>query len=130
MRTSSVDTAQGRFGTRTVVSLSLLLATLAVVFPLAASGQQQPIYGCRHAINCRPSPVGASALNDRGTSGLLVSGSVRWGPGFQAGLSTPFLKIPLLGEEPAVDLKTFRLRNATLLPPPPEPTPPVAVPPK
>jgi hypothetical protein len=104
---------------------SLLLTAAVVLLPVAVPGQQQPIYGCRQSINCRPSPVGASALNDRGASGLLVSGGIRWGPGFYAGISTPFLKIPLFGEEPAVDLKTFRLRNATLLPPLPEPTPAV-----
>ena len=66
--------------------------------------------------------MGASAFNDRGTSGLLVGGSIRWGPGFHLGLVTPLLKIPLIGEEPAVDLKAFRLPNVTLLPPA-EPTP-------
>jgi hypothetical protein len=103
----------------------------AILSPGAALCQQQPIYGCRQSINCRPSPVGASALNDRGTSGLLVGGSIRWGPGFHFGLVTPILKIRLLAEEPAVDLKTFRLPNVTLLPPA-EPTPaaaPAPVPP-
>ena len=103
----------------------VLAAAGCVLFPLAALSQQQPIYGCRQSINCRPSPVGASALNDRGASGLLVGGSIRWGPGFHLGLGTPVLKLPLLGEEPAVDLKTFRLHNATLLPPP---EPPAAAP--
>jgi hypothetical protein len=108
-----------------VTRSSLILAAAgaaAALFPGAALSQQQPIYGCRQSINCRPSPVGASALNDRGASGLLVGGSVRWGPGFHFGLVTPLLKIPLIGEEPAVDLKTFRLPNVTLLPPA-EPTP-------
>lgn len=100
-------------------------AAAAVLIPGVALSQQQPIYGCRQSINCRPSPVGASALNDRGTSGLLVGGSIRFGPGFHLGLVTPLLKLPLLGEEPAVDLKTFRLPNVTLLPPP-EPTPAAA----
>ena len=103
----------------------------AILSPGASLSQQQPIYGCRQAINCRPSPVGASALNDRGTLGLVMGGSIRWGPGFHFDLVTPFLRLPLLGEEPAVDLKTFRLPNATLLPTP-EPTPaapPAPVPP-
>ena len=107
------------------------VAAAAVLLATAASGQQQPIYGCRQSINCRPSPVGASALKDPGVGGLLIGGSVRWGPGFHFGLVTPFLRLPLLGEEPAVDLKTFRLPNATLLPTP-EPTPaalPARVPP-
>ncbi|MDQ6894772.1 MAG: hypothetical protein M3167_19120 [Acidobacteriota bacterium] len=106
-----------------VSSRSLVLAAVAAaLLPVAALSQQQPIYGCRQSINCRPSPVGASALNDRGASGLLVGASIRWGPGFHFGLVTPLLKIPLIGEEPAVDLKTFRLPNVTLLPPA-EPTP-------
>ena len=97
-------------------------AAAAALLPGAALSQQQPIYGCRQSINCRPSPVGASALNDRGMSGLLVGGSIRWGPGFHFGLVTPLLKVPIIGVEPEVDLKTFRLPNVTLLPPP-EPTP-------
>jgi hypothetical protein len=109
-----------------VTRRSLILAAAALL-PGAALSQQQPIYGCRQSINCRPSPVGASALNDRAVGGLLIGGSVRWGPGFHLGLVTPLLKIPLVGEEPAVDLKTFRLPNATLLPPAepasPSPTP-------
>ena len=56
-----------------------------------------------------------------------MAGSIRWGPGFHVGLSTPFLKIPLFNAEPPVDLKSFRLPNATLLPPP-EPIPTAAPP--
>ncbi|HEY6050884.1 MAG TPA: hypothetical protein VIZ58_06520 [Thermoanaerobaculia bacterium] len=115
MGTSSLETRSVR---RSLVAA----AAAAVLLPGAAISQQQPIYGCRQAINCRPSPVSASALNDSGVHGLLVGASVRWGPGFHLGLVTPVLKLPLLGEEPAVDLKTFRLPNATLLPTP-EPTP-------
>lgn len=104
-------------------SLILVAAgAAAVLLPGAALSQQQPIYGCRQSINCRPSPVGNSALNDRGTNGLLFGGSIRWGPGFHLDLVTPLLKIPIIGEEPAVDLKAFRLPNVTLLPPA-EPTP-------
>jgi hypothetical protein len=118
MGTTSLETLRGSLR-------GSLIVAAAALFPGAALSQQQPIYGCRQSINCRPSPVGASALNDRGTSGLLVGGSIRWGPGFHVGLVTPLLKIPLIGEEPAVDLKTFRFRNTTLLPPA-EPAPPAA----
>jgi hypothetical protein len=92
----------------------LLLAFLAS----PASGQQQPIFGCRHAISCRPSPVGNSALNDLGASGLLVSGSVRWGPGFHFGLAMPVLNLPAPEPEAAIDAHAFHLHNVTLLPTP------------
>jgi hypothetical protein len=100
----------------------------------AARAQQAPIYGCRHAISCRNSPLAFSALNDPGVGGLLVSGSVRWGPGFDFGLKMPLLKPPAAEREPeaAVDLHAFHLRDVTLLPPldpdqpsgTPSPTPP------
>ena len=115
---------------------SILAAAAAALIPMSALAQQQPIYGCRQAINCRPSPTSNSALLDPGVSGLLVGGSIRWGPGFHAGLALPFLKLPLIGAEPTYDLKAFHLRNASLLPPPepgapgdalPLPTPSVTV---
>lgn len=95
----------------------------------AARGQQQPIFGCRHAISCRNSPLSNSALNDAGASGLLVAGSVRWGPGFHLGPVTPLLKIPAVEPSESIELHGFHLRNVTLLPapepapPPPQPTP-------
>ncbi|MEP6768951.1 MAG: hypothetical protein ABJC61_09800 [Acidobacteriota bacterium] len=93
-----------------------------------ATGQQQPIFGCRHAINCRASPVSASALNDASASGLLVSGSVRWGPGFHFGLSMPILNLPARKSPPEIDIHAFHLHDVTLLPtavPAPSPTPTV-----
>lgn len=104
--------------------LVLGLAAAAVLVPFPIEAQQQPIFGCRHSISCRPSPTGASALNDAGASGLLVGGSIRWGPGFHFGLVTPVLKLP--APEDTIDIHAFRLRNVTLLPPPeatPTPTP-------
>jgi hypothetical protein len=86
--------------------------------PSGAIAQQQPIYGCRQSINCRPSPTSNSALNDPGVSGLLVGMSIRWGPGFHMGMAMPAVKIPLIGPEPTYDVKDFHLRNASLLPTP------------
>lgn len=107
--------------------LVLALAAAAVLVPFPIEAQQQPIFGCRHAISCRPSPTGASALNDSGASGLLLGSSIRWGPGFHFGLVTPILKLPAPETSDAIDIHAFRLRNVTLLPPPeatPTPTPP------
>lgn len=107
----------------------LLVLPAAALLPgsLPANAQQQPIFGCRHAISCRNSPVGNSALNDLGTSGLLAVASVKWGPGFHFGLAVPLLKLPAAEPEAAVDVHGFHLRNVTLLPTP-EPTPPPAAP--
>jgi len=117
---------------------ALLGLLLLVVAPPAARAQQAPIYGCRHAISCRNSPVAFSALNDPGAGGLLVSGGIRWGPGFDFGLKMPLLKVPATEKEPesAIDLHAFHLRDVTLLPPPdpdqpsatPTPTPPNGTP--
>lgn len=103
------------------VAIGLILAVAALQAPPAVA-QQDPIFGCRHAISCRPSPVSNSALNDGGAGGLLVGGSIRWGHGFHFGLVTPILKVPVLEPSESVDVHAFHLRNVTLLPPP-EPTP-------
>lgn len=87
-----------------------------------ALAQQDPIFGCRHAISCRPSPVSNSALNDGGAGGLLVGGSIRWGHGFHFALVTPILKVPLLEPSESFDLHGVHLQNVTLLPTP-EPAP-------
>ena len=105
--------------TTTVSALPIaLVAAAATLMPIASIAQQQPIYGCRQSINCRPSPTSNSALNDPGMSGLLVGTSIKWGPGFHMGLVMPALKIPLIGQEPVYDVKDFHLRNASLLPTP------------
>ncbi len=96
----------------------------AALLGAPAAGQQQPIFGCRHAINCRASPVSASALNDASASGLLVGGSIRWGPGFHFGLAVPILNLPAREPAPEIDIHAFRLRNVTLLP---TPAPPPAI---
>src|SRR5437763_6563105 len=104
--------------TRTVSALPIaLVAAAATLIPIAANAQQQPIYGCRQSINCRPSPTSNSALNDPGVGGLLVQSRLHVGPQFHFGLVTPQLRLPLLGDDPPVDRKAFRLRNATLVPP-------------
>jgi hypothetical protein len=104
-----------------LIGIVLLLAARTSAGQTSASGGfQQPIFGCRHAISCRNAPIGFSALNDPGTSGLLAVGSIRWGPGFHVGLKLPLLKLP--APETTVDIHEFHLRNVTLLPTP-EPTP-------
>jgi len=105
--------------TTTVSALPItLVAAAATLTPIASIAQQQPIYGCRQSINCRPSPTSNSALNDPGMRGLLVGMGIKWGPGFQMGLVMPALNIPLIGQEPTYDVKDFHLRNASLLPTP------------
>ena len=105
--------------TTTVSALPIaLVAAAATLMPIASIAQQQPIYGCRQSINCRPSPTSNSALNDPGMSGLLVGTSIKWGPGFHMGMVMPALKMPLIGQEPTYDVKDFHLRNATLWPTP------------
>jgi hypothetical protein len=102
--------------------LALALLGLALAAP-AAVAQQQPVYGCRSAINCRPSPIGNSALAGDSGSSMLVGTSVRWGPGFHMGFVTSLLKIPPPDPPPWGNDFTFHLRGVSLLPPPPEPTP-------
>ncbi|MEO8188897.1 MAG: hypothetical protein ABI682_01040 [Acidobacteriota bacterium] len=113
---------------------ALLGFAAAAILATRASAQQQPIFGCRHAINCRPSPVSASALNESGRSGLLVSGSVRWGPGFHFGLAMPALNLRARELTPEIDIHAFHLQNVTLLPAPaassPTPTPSGVQPPR
>jgi hypothetical protein len=105
--------------TTTVSAMPIVLvAAAATLMPIVTIAQQQPIYGCRQSINCRPSPTSNSALNDPGMSGLLVGTSIKWGPGFHMGLVMPALKMPLIGQEPTYDVKDFHLRNASLLPTP------------
>jgi hypothetical protein len=103
--------------TTTVSALPIVLVASALLSRNALS-QQKPIYGCRQSINCRPSPVSNSALLDPGVSGLLLGGSIQWGPGFHVGFVMPALKIPLVGKEPTYDVKDFHFRNASLLPTP------------
>jgi hypothetical protein len=102
---------------------TVLAAAAAALIPIAAVAQQKPIYGCRQAINCRPSPTSNSALADPAVGGLLIGGGIQWGPGFHMGLVMPALKLPLIGKETTYEVKDFHLHNATLLPPP-EPTAP------
>lgn len=106
---------------RTAAGFAFAISVALAGTARPALAQQQPIFGCRHAISCRPSPVGNSALNDGGAGGLLVGGSVRWGPGFHFALVTPILKVPVLGPTESFDLHGIHLQNVTLLPTP-EPT--------
>ena len=99
-----------------------ILALFGLALAPAAVAQQQPIYGCRSSINCRPSPIGNSALAGDSGSSMLVGASVRWGPGFHAGFVTSLLKIPPPDPLPWSNNFTFHLRGVSLLPTP-EPTP-------
>lgn len=106
----------------------LELTGAALFVPFIAFAQQQPIYGCRTALSCRPSPIGNSALADKTLSGLLVTGGVGWGPGFHFGMPIPSLQVPAPQPTAVVDARVFRLRDVRLLPSPgpaitPAPTP-------
>jgi hypothetical protein len=101
---------------------AIVLAAI-VVLPIAAGGQELPIYGCRQAISCRNSPVAKSALNDPGTSGLLIRANVLGATGFH--LVLPPVKAPSAQADGEVELHGFHLRNVTLFPTP-APPPPVS----
>jgi len=112
-RTKSAD----RGVVRVMISRKLLLLLAAIVlFPRGAGGQDLPVYGCRQAISCRNSPVAKSALNDPGTSGLLIRATVLGGTGFH--LTLPPAKAPSVEPDGAVELRGFHLHNVTLFPPP------------
>jgi hypothetical protein len=93
-----------------------------VFLPGSGAAQQQPITGCNAAPSCRDRGLGYSALKGNAGGSVLFGVGFRWGPGFQLLIVTPK---PSLAPEPtpSVDTRIFHLRDVSLLPPQPTPTP-------
>ncbi len=116
--------------------LDLALFGLALAAAPAAVAQQQPVYGCRSAISCRPSPIGNSANAGDAGGNMLIGGAVSFGPGLHFRMVTPLIKIPPAEPPGTSNNFTFHLRGVSLLPtpqpapepgsPPPTPTPTAA----
>jgi hypothetical protein len=101
----------------------LALAAAAVLAPVRLAAQQQPIFGCRAALSCRPGPFG-SALSEKETSGGFFGVGLNFAPGFHVRIVTP--QAPPAQTTPAVGESGIRLQGVTLRPTPsptPAPTP-------
>jgi hypothetical protein len=94
---------------------------LAVAGAIVCAGlllaQQTPIRGCNAAISCNQ-PKGFSTLTGNGN--VLFSVGSRWGPGYEFRVVTPN---PAPEPTPSLDTRVFHLRDFSLLPPSPTPTP-------
>ena len=97
----------------------LVLTVAAAVAPLRLAAQQQPIFGCRAALSCRPGPFG-SALSDKESSGGFLGVGLSFAPGFHVRIVTP--QAPPAETTPVVGASGIQLRGVTLLPTP-SPTP-------
>jgi hypothetical protein len=84
----------------------------------ATLAQQQPIFGCRTAVSCRPAPISGSALADGSSSGMLLGVGFAWGPGYSWRIVTP---PPPPKAQPTATIETRVFHDVHLLPPP-EPT--------
>lgn len=108
-------------------------ATLALGAP-ALVAQQQPIFGCRTSVSCRPSPLSNSAVLDGGSGSLLFGVGIIGGPDFNFRVVTPLANAPTPDATSGVDTHGFRLWSVTLRPTPtpsprvPTPTPKVPTP--
>lgn len=89
----------------------------AMVFTGLLLAQQTPIQGCNGAISCNQ-PKGFSTLT--GNANVLFGFGLRWGPGYEFRLVTPN---PAPSPTPSLDTRIFHLRDVSLLPPTPTPTP-------
>jgi hypothetical protein len=115
----------------------LLLLGVAATIALGAStvvAQQQPIFGCRTSVSCRPSPLSNSAVLDGGSGSLLFGVGIIGGPDFNFRVVTPPANVPTPEPTSTVDSHGFRLWSVTLRPTPtpapkvPTPTPKVPTP--
>jgi hypothetical protein len=88
----------------------------AMVFTGLLLAQQTPIQGCNGAISCNQ-PKGFSTLT--GNPNVLFGVGFRWGPGHDFRLVTPNVTP---APTPA-DTRIFHLKDVSLLPPSPTPTP-------
>ena len=96
-----------------------LISAGALLAALAAGAQQQPIFGCRTAVSCRPSPISGSALVDGSSSGTLLGVGISWGPGYNFRMVTP---PPAPTPPPTTGIETRVFRYGVHLLPTPEPT--------
>ncbi len=90
-----------------------------VLAPLRVAAQQQPIFGCRTALSCRPGPFG-SALSEKETSGGFLGVGLSFAPGFRVRMVTP--QAPPAEITPVGGPSGIHLQGVTLLPTP-TPTP-------
>ena len=96
----------------------------AMVFTALVLAQQKPVTGCLAAMSCRNRLLGYSTLRGNEGSSMLFGVGARWGPGFQFLMVTPSLASLVPEPTPSVDAQIFHLRDVSLLPPQPTPTPP------
>ena len=89
----------------------------AMVFTGLLLAQQKPIQGCNAAISCNQ-PKGFSTLT--GNANIFFGVGMRWGPGFEFRMVTPNAAPT---PTPNLDTRIFHLRDVSLLPPSPTPTP-------
>ena len=89
----------------------------AMVFTTLLLAQQRPIQGCNAALSCNQ-PRGFSTLT--GNANVLFGVGFRWGPGYEFRVVTPNAAPE---PTPSMDTRIFHLRDVSLLPPEPPPTP-------
>jgi hypothetical protein len=89
----------------------------AMVFTGLLLAQQTPIQGCNGAISCNQ-PKGFSTLT--GNPNVLFGFGFRWGPGYEFRMVTPKAAPE---PTPTMDTRIFHLKDVSLLPPSPTPTP-------
>ena len=94
----------------------------AMVFAPGSGAQQTPITGCNAALSCRNKGLGYTALTGNAGGNVLIGTGFRWGPGFQFLIVTPNVSVAP-EPTPNVDTRIFHLRDVSLLPPQPTPTP-------
>ena len=88
-----------------------------MVFTTLLLAQQRPIQGCNAALSCNQ-PRGFSTLT--GNANVLFGVGFRWGPGYEFRVVTPNAAPE---PTPSMDTRIFHLRDVSLLPPEPPPTP-------
>jgi len=99
------------------------LAGAMVLAPGSGAAQQTPITGCNAALSCRNRLLGYSTLTGNAGGSLLFGAAIRWGPGVQFLIVTPRAAYSAPEPTPNMDARSFHLRDVSLLPPEPTPTP-------
>jgi hypothetical protein len=91
----------------------------AMVFTGLLLAQQNPIQGCNAAMSCNQ-PKGFSTLTGNAGGNAFFGVGFRWGPGYEFRVVTPNAAPQ---PTPSMDTRIFHLRDVSLLPPSPTPTP-------